>query len=172
MVVAHQRQHAAVLGGAGQIGVAEHVAGAIDAGALAIPHAEDAVVLALAAQLGLLRPPDGSRGQVLVDAALKTDIALLEEGPGALELGVEPAERRPAVTGDKSRGAKTVAAVELSLHQAEPHQGLEAGDENTAMAKVVFVVEFDVAQRHQTASAGQFALTRPILPEGLRTPPI
>ena len=33
MIVAHQREHAAVLRGAGKIGVAEHVAGAVDAGA-------------------------------------------------------------------------------------------------------------------------------------------
>ena len=58
VVVAHQGEHAAVLGGAGEIGVAEHVAGAVDARPLAVPHAEHAVVLALAAQLGLLRAPD------------------------------------------------------------------------------------------------------------------
>ena len=32
---------------------------------------EDAVVLALAAQLGLLRAPDRGRGEILVDAGLK-----------------------------------------------------------------------------------------------------
>ena len=48
VVVAHQGEHAAVLGGAGVVGVAEHVAGAVEAGALAVPHAEHAVVLALA----------------------------------------------------------------------------------------------------------------------------
>jgi hypothetical protein len=53
------------------------------------------------------------------------------------------------------------------LHQAEPDQGLEAGHENTPLAEVVFIVEFDVAQRHEPRSPkGQFALTDPILPEG------
>ena len=57
VVVAHQREHAAVLGGAGEIGVAEHVAGAVDARTLAVPEAEHAIELALAAQFGLLRAP-------------------------------------------------------------------------------------------------------------------
>ena len=57
VVVAHQREHAAVLGRAGEVGVAEHVAGAVDARALAVPHAEHAIARAFAAQLGLLRAP-------------------------------------------------------------------------------------------------------------------
>ena len=38
VVVAHQRQYAAVFGGTGEIGVAEHVAGAVDARPLAQPR--------------------------------------------------------------------------------------------------------------------------------------
>ena len=78
VVVTHQRQHAAMLCGAGQIGMAEHVAGAVDAGALAVPHGKHAIELALAAQLGLLRAPDRGRGEVLVDAALKADVAFAQ----------------------------------------------------------------------------------------------
>ena len=170
VVVAHQRQHAAVFRGAGQIGMAENVAGAIDAGALAVPHGEDAVVFAFAAQLRLLRAPDRSGGEVFVDAALKADVALGQERCGALELTVETAERRTAITGDVARGIEAVAAVKLFLHQAEPHQGLEPGDEDVAVAEIVFVVELDVAQRHQewpsTVAGGQSALPVSILPEG------
>ena len=71
VVVAHQRQHAAMLRGAGEVGVAEDVAGAVDARALAVPDAEHAVVLALAAQLGLLRAPERGGGEVLVEAGLE-----------------------------------------------------------------------------------------------------
>ena len=77
VVVAHQRQHAAVLRGAGEIGVAEHVAAAVDAGALAVPHAEHAVVFALAAQFRLLRAPHRGGGELLVDAGLEDDVGLL-----------------------------------------------------------------------------------------------
>ena len=131
--------------------MAKNVAGAVDAGPLAVPHGEDAVVLALAAQLGLLRAPDRGRGQVLVDAALEADVVRLEKWLGAQELAVKAAERRAAIAGDKTRGAQPVAAVQLLLHQAEPHQGLEAGDKDAAVAEVVFVVELDVAQRHRAA---------------------
>ena len=72
VVVAHQREHAAMLGGAGEIGMPEHVAGAVDAGALAVPDAEHAIELAFAAQLGLLRAPERGGGKVLVQAGSGT----------------------------------------------------------------------------------------------------
>ena len=103
VVVAHQRQHAAVLRGAGEIGVAEHVAGAVDARALAVPHAEHAIELALAAQFGLLRAPQRGGGEVLVDAGLELDVGGGELAAGADELLVEAAERRAAIAGDDSR---------------------------------------------------------------------
>jgi hypothetical protein len=78
MVVAQQRQHAAMARGARDIGVAEHVAGAVDAGSLAVPHAEHAVIGALAAHLGLLRPPQRGRRQIFVDGRLEHDVAGLE----------------------------------------------------------------------------------------------
>ncbi len=91
VVVAHQRQHAAVLGGAGEIGVAEHVAGAVDARALAVPHAEHAIELALAAQFGLLRAPQRGGGQLLIDAGLELDVGGGELAAGAHHLLVEAA---------------------------------------------------------------------------------
>ena len=151
MVVAHQRQHAAMLGGAGKVGVAEDVAGAVDARPLAVPHGEDAVVPAFATQFRLLRAPDRGGGEILVDPALEEDVVLLQMGRGAEELPVEATERRTAITGDVARRVEAVAAVELLLHQAEPHQRLEPGDENAAVAEVEFVVKLDVAQRHESA---------------------
>ena len=142
------------LDGAGEIGVAENVAGAVDAGALAVPHAENAVELAFAAQFGLLRAPQRGRGEILVDAGLEADVALVEKWLGAQEVAVEAAERRAAIAGDEAGGIEPVAAVELLLHQAEPHQRLEAGHEDAALAEIVLVVEFDVAQRHSAASQG------------------
>ena len=151
MVVAHQRQHAAVLGGAGKVGVAEDVAGAVDARPLAVPHGEDAVVPAFPAQFRLLGAPDRGGGEILVDPALEEDVVLLQMGRGAEELPVEAAERRTAIAADVARRVEAVAAVELLLHQAEPHQRLEPGDENAAVAEVEFVVKLDVAQRHELA---------------------
>ncbi len=162
MVVAHQREHAAAPGGAGEIGVAEHVAGAVDAGPLAVPHGKDAVVLALAAQLRLLRAPYRSGGEVLVDRSLETDVVWLELPRRPHELAVETAERRTAIAGDIAGSVEAAAAIALLLHQAEPHQRLEAGDEYAGLRQVVFVVELDVAQRHRRASKG-----RPVCPRGV-----
>ncbi len=74
VVVAHQREHAAMLRGAGEIGVAEDVAGAVDARALAVPHAEHAIELAFAAQLRLLRAPQRGGGEVFVEPGLEFDV--------------------------------------------------------------------------------------------------
>ena len=82
---------------AGKIGVAQHVAGAIDARPLAVPHAEHAIELALAAQLRLLRAPERGGGKILVQARLEADVVRLEHALGALELIVEPAQRRAPV---------------------------------------------------------------------------
>ena len=95
MVVAHQGEHAAVLRGAGEIGVAEHVAGAVDARPLAVPHAEHAVVLALAAQFGLLRAPDRGRGEVLVQAGLEQDVVLVESGFARMNCWSSPPSGEP-----------------------------------------------------------------------------
>ena len=80
MVVAHQRDDAAMLGCAGEIGVAEGIAGAIDAGALAVPHAEHAIELAFAAQFGLLGSPQRRSGEFFVDAGLELDVGGGEAG--------------------------------------------------------------------------------------------
>ena len=158
VVVAHQRQHAAVPGGAGEIGVAEDVAGAVDAGALAVPEPEHAVELAFAAQLGLLRAPQRGGGDVLVDAGLEADVVFVERALGADELLVEAAERRAAIAGDVAGGVEAGAAVALLLHQAQPHDRLEAGDEDPALGEVVLVVERDVVERHRAGPPGAVCL--------------
>ena len=76
VVVAHQGEHAAMPRRAGEIGMAEDVAGAVDARALAVPEREHAVMLALAQQLGLLRPPAGGGREFLVEAGLEDDVRL------------------------------------------------------------------------------------------------
>src|SRR5258707_11374700 len=115
MVVAHERQHAAVLRGAGKIGVPEHVAGPVDAGSLAVPEPEHAIELALAAQLGLLRAPDRGGGDVLVDPGLETDVVFVERALGANELQVEGAERRSTIARHVARGVEAGTAVAFLL---------------------------------------------------------
>ena len=160
MVVAHQRQHAAVLRGAGEIGVAEDVAGAVDAGTLAVPEPEHAVEPAFPAQLGLLAAPERGGGDVLVDAGLEADVVFVERARGADELLVEGAERGAAVSGDVAGGVEPGVAVALLLHHAQPHDRLEAGDEDPALGEIVLVVERDVIERHRAR------LRSPVCPAG------
>ncbi len=83
--------------GAGIVGVAEHVAGPVNARPLAVPEAEHAVEPALAAQFRLLGAPEGGRRQILVETALELDVVGCEHLLGAQELLVEPAEGGAAI---------------------------------------------------------------------------
>ena len=100
VVVAHQDDHAAQPGRAGQIAVAKRVARAIDSRPLAVPEREYAVVFALAADLSLLRAPDGGGGQVFVHARHEDHVVRVEVLPGLLDLIVVGSQRRAAVAAD------------------------------------------------------------------------
>ena len=91
VIVAGQRHDAAVLGGAGIVGVLQDVARTVDAGALAVPHAEHAVVARAGIEVDLLGAPQGRRRQVLVDAGLELDVVLLDEALGLPQRLVEAA---------------------------------------------------------------------------------
>ena len=141
VVVAHQGQHAAVLGGAGVVGVAEHVAGAVDAGALAVPDAEHAVVLAFAAQLGLLRAPQRRGGQVLVEAGHELDVVRLQQALGAQHGRFQGGDRRAAVAGHVAGRVEPRLHVAGALRQHQAHDRLGAGQDLPAFVEGVFVVE-------------------------------
>src|SRR3984893_9511514 len=158
VVVAHEREHPAIFRSAGEIRVSEHVAGAIDPRALAVPEAEHAVELALPAQLRLLRSPQRRGSDVLVDAGLKSDVIAIELALRPDELLVERAQRRAAVARHIARGVETCTPVALLLHHAEPDQRLKPGDEDAALAEIVLVFKGDVIERH---CAGLQARMRP-----------
>jgi hypothetical protein len=92
VVVAHQGNHATMLRGAGEIGMAEDVAGAVHARTLAVPDAEHTIELAFAAQLRLLRAPHGGCGKILIHAGLELDVVRHQRARGLPELLVESAE--------------------------------------------------------------------------------
>ena len=78
MVVARNREHAAMPRRAEHVRVLEGVARAIDARPFAVPDAENAVIARARKQPGLLAAPDGCRRQFLVDARLKNDVVVGE----------------------------------------------------------------------------------------------
>jgi hypothetical protein len=147
-VVAGDQQHAAVFCGSGVVGVLEHVAAAVDAGPLAIPHGKDAVELRLREQMQLLRAPDRGGRDVLVDAWLEADVVLFEEGPGAVQRGVQASQRRSAIAGNVAGGMQAGGAVDGMLQHRQAGQGLHAGEEDAAVFEPVLVFECDVCEIH------------------------
>ncbi len=93
VIVAEQGDDAAQRRGAGEVGVAQGVTGAIHAGAFAIPDGENAVVGALTVELRLLSSPAGGGGQILVDAGLKANLVRIQQALGFEKLLVVAAQR-------------------------------------------------------------------------------
>ena len=154
VVVAGQHEHAAVLRRAGEVRVLEHVAAAIDAGALAVPHREHAVDFGAAIQVHLLRAPDRRRREVLVQPGLELDVRAVEELLRLPQRLVERAERRAAIAGDEAAGVEPRERVALALQDQQPDERLRAGEEDAAGLELVFVVERDVAQRRGADRSG------------------
>ena len=152
VIIAHQRDHAAIRTRAGEIGVAENIAGTVDARPLAVPDAEHAVIGTLAAYLGLLAAPQRRRRQILVEARLKDDVIGFEKLARAPHLLVETAERRAAIPGDVTARVEPGAPVPLLLHQSQPDNRLRARNEDPVLGQIVFVVEGNRLQRHDVSS--------------------
>ena len=127
MVVAHHGDDAAEGGGAGGIGVLEHVHGAVGTRPLAVPHAEDAGMFRAGKEVDLLRAPDGGGGEVLVQPGLEADAVLLQRLARLPERLVQPAERRAAIAGDEARRVEPGGGIALALQHRQLHQRLDAG---------------------------------------------
>ncbi len=97
MVVAGERQHAAVERGAGRIRVLERIDRAVDAGTLAVPDAEHAIDLGAGKQADLLAAPDRGRGQVFVESRNEGDVVLLQVRLRAPQRVIVHAERGTAI---------------------------------------------------------------------------
>ena len=104
MVVTGHQQHAAVAAGASVVHVFKNVAAAVDAGTLAVPHGEHAVVVGRADQVDGLGALHGAGGEVFVDAGNKTHVVRFEVALGLPQRFIEAAEGRAAVAGDEAGG--------------------------------------------------------------------
>ena len=149
VVVARQREHAAVGRRAGEVGVLEDVHRAVDARPLAVPDGEDAVVLRTGEEPHLLGAPERGRRRVLVHARLEVHAVLLDELLGLPERAVEVAERRAAVARDHAGGIQPCRLVAQVLHHRQPDQRLGSGHVDLARPGGVLVVECDRGKRHR-----------------------
>ena len=146
VVVAEAGDDAAVLRRAGHVGVAEDVAAAVDAGALAVPEAEDALDAALAVEVDLLGAPEGGGGEILVEAGLELDVGGLELAARLPHLLVDPAERRAAVAGGVAGGLEPRRLVARLLHEEDADQRLDAAEEHGLLGEIEAVRERDVVE--------------------------
>src|SRR5438093_11471119 len=104
MIVTRDEQNAATSSRPGKIHVLEHIAAAVYARTLSVPHGEDAVVVRASEEVHLLGAPHRRRGQLFVDARLKLDAVRVEMLAGLPQRLVQPAEWRAAITGDEAAG--------------------------------------------------------------------
>lgn len=125
----------------------EDVAGAVDARALAVPHAEHAVVFRAGIQVHLLGAPHGGGGEIFVEAGLEHDLVGGQVLLGFPERQIEAAERRAAIAGDKAGRIETGGAVAFLLEHRQAHEGLDAAHVRAAAFQCVFVVKRDGLQR-------------------------
>ncbi len=143
MVIAGKTQHAAVFRRAGGIAVAEYVAATVDAGALAVPDADHAVVPGAGRQIELLRAPDRGGREVFVHAGLELDVVLLKVFFRSEQLLVVAAKRRATVAGDETGGIEARGAVAADLRHGEAYQRLDTRKKHMAGALGVFLIETD-----------------------------
>src|SRR5262245_61308527 len=141
VVIAHQGQYAAMPGGAGVVGMAKHVARAIQAWTLAVPHPEHPIILALLPELSLLRTPQCSGGEVLIEPGHELDVILFQDAPRAQHGCLERGDRRAAVARHVARGIETRPQVPSTLNQHQAHDRLGAGQELSGLTEAVLVVE-------------------------------
>jgi hypothetical protein len=148
-IVAPEREHPAVAPDSGEVGVLEDVTGPVDAGALAVPDAEHAVVLGLREVVGELAAVDGGGAQVLVQPRDEHDVVLAEQRLVALQREIEAAQRRAAVARDQGGGAEAAAAIGAVLVERQSHQRLDARQEDDAVLLPVLCLEREIVRdRH------------------------
>src|SRR5262245_24247991 len=141
VVITHQGQYATMLGSASVVGMAKHVTRAIEAWTLSVPNPEHPVIFALPPKFSLLRAPQGSGREVLVEAGHELDVVLLQDTPRAQHGCLEGGDRGATVTRHVTRGIETSPHVPGTLNQHQAHDRLGAGQELPALVEAVLVVE-------------------------------
>ena len=174
MVVAGDRQHAAERRGAEHVGAAQRIAGAIDAGALAVPQAEHALEPFTGESVELLRAPQHGGREVLVQAGLETNVMRCQQLLAAPQFLIQPAERGAAIARDQTGRAVPGRSVQPRLFQHQPHQRLHAGQQHRGVeiGEATFqgggsaVREFDIHRQRPSGRAAKPARSPSI--DGMR----
>ena len=143
-VVPGQHQNPAVGRGALEVAVLEHVAAAVHARALAVPHAHHAVVAVEGSEQRLLAAPHRGGGQLLVHARHPHHVVGVEQGPVALDGEVDGAQRRALVPGDEGGGAQAPGRVGSVLIDGQAHYRLDPGQQHPSPFQRELLIEIEV----------------------------
>ena len=143
-VVADECERAAARVGARVVGMAQRVHRAVEAGVLAVPDAEHAVVARARQVAGQLRAVDRGRRELLVQSRHEADLGVGEPA----ELLVEAAEGRPLVAGDERADVQAGGAVGAALVEQHAHERLDPGQEDRALLADILVLEGHLLQLH------------------------
>ncbi len=130
---------ATVLGRAGEHAVADGVAGPIESGRLAVPHADDAVVGAVGERARQLAAHHRGGRQLFVGAGLAHDRQVGDGTGGALDLVAEGTDGRSLVAGHERGRVEAAAAVAADLVEWQPGDRLQTGQEHPAVLESVSI---------------------------------
>ena len=133
VIVARQRENPAMGCGSCGIAVLEGVARTRNAGALAVPDADDAIVFRTRRQMCLLRSPNSGCSEVFVNAGLEDDVVLAEALFLAHQDLIVPANGRAAIPGDKGCGIQPCRAVASHLDKGQAGQRMQTVHKDAAM---------------------------------------
>ncbi len=158
MVVTHRHDHAAMSRRTRHVRVPHHVAAAIHARPLAVPQREHAVMLALAAQFGLLAAPDCRGGKIFVQSRLKQHAGFRQALALAHHLQVHTAQGRAAIAGHIARRIQTRRLVACRLHQHQPNQGLGSVQQNVGLRQIEAVGQREFLLAHPASPPCVMAL--------------
>ena len=96
----------------------EHITGAVNAGAFAIPDRKHPVPGPFPMQINLLRAPDSGGRQIFVQARMKGHAGSRQSRFSLAELQVNPAQRRTAITGHIARRVQPRRTILFRLQKA------------------------------------------------------
>ena len=136
MVIACNRNDAAVLSGASHIGVLEHIRAAVYPGAFAVPNAKHTIkFFGFWIQVKLLRAPNRRSTQLFIHAGLKHNIVGCQVFFGSPQSLVIAAQRGASVTTDKPRRVQTRSRIARALQHWQANQRLHATHESASLVK-------------------------------------
>ena len=145
-IVAGHQEHATLRVDAADIGVADGVARAVDAGRLAVPHAENTVVAALEVVVGELCTPHGGGAEVFVEAWQELDVVGIELRLVRQHERVDPAQRRTPVAAHHGSVVETISLVGAELIEEGAQQRLHSRHRNIALLQSEPILEFEFSE--------------------------